>query len=284
MEIGWIGPGKLGLAMGAMAVKAGHKVNAYVRSPEKVASVIETGVAAVSFDQAAGYDHVFTCLPDDKTLDTVSVELLAKMKKGSILAETNTVSAAVSAEIAERAAKHGIQYLRAPVSGNPIVVSSGKATILASGPRAAFDAVKPVFASFAPSIYYLGEGEQSRVVKLAINLMLAVSVGTLGEAMALAVSSGIEQNAFLDILASTAQASPFMLGKINALKADNMTPTFTGQQMSKDLDLAIAEANRAGLPAPLTALVRTQFATLKGQGTAEQDFVAVAKLASSYIK
>ncbi|HTH98284.1 MAG TPA: NAD(P)-dependent oxidoreductase [Stellaceae bacterium] len=283
MEIGWIGPGKLGLAMAAKAVQAGHKVTAFVRDPAKVPAVEAKGVGAAGFTQAAGHAVIFTCLPDDKVLVEVAGKLIPAMAQGHLLVETSTVSAEASRAVAEIAAARGVAYLRAPVSGNPIVVNAGKAAIMASGPKDGFERAKPIFDSFAVATHYLGDGEQARVVKLAMNLLIAVTCGMIGEAMALSASSGVDEKVFLDILGSTALASPFIQGKIAALKANDMTPTFQGSQMMKDLSLALAEANRAGVPAPLTALTLTQYAALAVTGELEQDLVAVAKLAGRFL-
>src|ERR1700744_3833248 len=100
MEIGWIGPGKLGLAMAAKAVEAGHKVTAFVRDPAHVPDVEAKGVGTASFDLVAGHGIVFTCLPDDKVLVEVAGRLIPAMAPGSLLVETSTVSAEASRIVA----------------------------------------------------------------------------------------------------------------------------------------------------------------------------------------
>jgi 3-hydroxyisobutyrate dehydrogenase-like beta-hydroxyacid dehydrogenase len=284
MEIGWIGTGKLGLAMAAKAVAAGHDVAAYVRDPAKADGVAAKGVSVRVFEDVAQREVVVTCLPDDAALEAVSEPLFETMSAGSLLVETSTVSVAISRSLALRAEKSGVAYLRAPISGNPPVITAGKATILASGPKESFEAASALFDSFAVAKYWLGETEQARVVKLAVNLMVAQTCTMIGEGLALAISAGIERDAFLDILATTALASPFVQGKAAALKKDDMSPTFTGAQIVKDLGLALTEATLAGVPLPQTAVAMTQFAALRATAEQDQDLIAVAKLASRFFK
>jgi 3-hydroxyisobutyrate dehydrogenase-like beta-hydroxyacid dehydrogenase len=96
------------------------------------------------------------------------------------------VSPTISAEIGKELAAHGIAYLRAPVSGNPIAAEAGQLTAMVSGPKEACEVIQPLMASYSRAQFWLGDGEQARYAKLAVNLMLAVSAGMLGEALALA--------------------------------------------------------------------------------------------------
>src|ERR1700733_3173186 len=125
MNVGWIGTGKLGLPMAARIAASGTGVRAYVRCPDRVEAIRARQVVCVGFDEMAGQDIVFSLLPDDAALRQVASELIPALRPGCVLVETSTVSATVSAEIGERLAEHGIAYLRAPVSGNPIAAEAG---------------------------------------------------------------------------------------------------------------------------------------------------------------
>ena len=173
----------------------------------------------------------------------------------------------------------GIAYLRAPVSGNPIAAEAGKLTAMVSGPKEVFEAIRPLMASYSQAQFWLGEGEQARYAKLAVNLMLAVSAGMLGEAPALARRGNVAIADVLDLIKASALGSPMVVGKVGFLKAADYTPTFSGRQMAKDLDLILGAANAAGVAAPLAAFMRTQFAALGARGEIDQDFIAVVKVA-----
>jgi 3-hydroxyisobutyrate dehydrogenase-like beta-hydroxyacid dehydrogenase len=150
---------------------------------------------------------------------------------------------------------------------------------MVSGPKEAFEVVRPLLASYSQAQFWLGDGEQARYAKLAINLMLAVSAGMLGEALALARRGDVAAADLLDVIAASALGSPMVVGKVGFLKAEDYTPTFSGHQMAKDLDLILSAANATGVAAPLAALTRTEFAALGARGEIDQDFIAVVKVA-----
>jgi 3-hydroxyisobutyrate dehydrogenase-like beta-hydroxyacid dehydrogenase len=279
MNVGWIGTGKLGLPMAARLAASGTGVRAYVRSPDRVEAIRARQVVCVTFDEMAAENIVFSSLPDDAALRRVAEELIPALRAGGVLVETSTVSPTVSAEIGQELASHGIAYLRAPVSGNPIAAETGKLTAMVSGPKVAFDVVRPLMASYSQAQFWLGEGEQARYAKLAVNLMLAVSAGMLGEALALARRGNVAAADILDVIAASALGSPMVVGKVGFLKAADYDPTFSGRQMAKDLDLILSAANATGVATPLAAFMRTEFAALCARGEIDQDFIAVVKVA-----
>ncbi len=234
MNVGWIGTGKLGLPMAARLAASGTGVRAYVRSPDRVEAIRARQVVCVTFDEMAAQNIVFSSLPDDAALRRVAEELIPALRAGGVLVETSTVSPTVSAEIGKELASHGIAYLRAPVSGNPIAAEAGKLTAMVSGPKEAFEVTRPLMASYSQAQFWLGEGEQARYAKLAVNLMLAVSAGMLGEALALARRGNVAAADVLDVIAASALGSPMVVGKVGFLKAADYTPTFSGHQMAKD--------------------------------------------------
>ena len=279
MNVGWIGTGKLGLPMAARIAASGIGVRAYVRSPERVEAIRARHVVCVTLEEMAAQDIIFSSLPDDAALRQVAKELIPALRPGGTFVETSTVSSTVSAEIGEEFAAQEITYLRAPVSGNPIGAEAGKLTAMISGPKDAFKVIRPLIASYSHAQFWLGEGEQARYAKLAVNLMLAVSAGMLGEALALARCGQVATADVLDVIAASALGSPMVVGKVGFLKATDYTPTFSGQQMAKDLDLILSAANATGVAAPLAAFMRTQFAAMRARGEIDEDFIAVVKVA-----
>jgi 3-hydroxyisobutyrate dehydrogenase-like beta-hydroxyacid dehydrogenase len=265
--------------MAARIAASGTGVRAYVRSLARVEAVRARQVVCVEFDEIAAQNIIFTSLPDDAALRQVADELLPALPPGGVLVETSTVSPVVSAEIAKELAEHRIAYLRAPVSGNPIAAEAGKLTAMVSGPKEAFEVIRPLLASYSHAQFWLGDGEQARYTKLAVNLMLAVSAGMLGEALALARRGEVAAADVLDVIAASALGSPMVIGKVDFLKAEDFTPTFSGHQMAKDLDLILSAANATSVATPLAAFMRTQFAALAARGEIDQDFIAVVKVA-----
>jgi 3-hydroxyisobutyrate dehydrogenase-like beta-hydroxyacid dehydrogenase len=265
--------------MAARIAASGIEVRAYVRSPEQVEAIRARQVVCVGFNEMAAQNILFSSLPDDAALRQVANDLIRVLRPGAVLVETSTVSPTVSAEIGQKLEEHGIVYLRAPVSGNPIAAEAGKLAAMVSGPKEAFELVRPLLANYSQAQFWLGDGEQARYAKLAVNLMLAISAGMLGEALALGRRGDVAAADILDVIAASALGSPMVIGKVGFLKAEDYTPTFSGHQMAKDLDLILSAANATGAVTPLAALMRTQFAALTARGEMDQDFIAVVKVA-----
>jgi 3-hydroxyisobutyrate dehydrogenase-like beta-hydroxyacid dehydrogenase len=265
--------------MAARIAASGIGVRAYVRSPERIEAIRARQVVCVGFDEMAAQRIIFSSLPDDSALRQVVNELIPALRPAAVLVETSTVSPTLSAEIGQKLAERGIVYLRAPVSGNPTAAEAGKLTAMVSGPKEAFEIVRPLLASYSQAQFWLGDAEQARYTKLAVNLMLAVSAGMLGEALALAWRGDVAVADILDVIAASALGSPMVIGKVGVLKAADYTPTFSGRQMAKDLDLILSTANATSVVTPLAAFMRTQFAALAARGEIDQDFIAVTKVA-----
>jgi 3-hydroxyisobutyrate dehydrogenase-like beta-hydroxyacid dehydrogenase len=276
--IGWIGLGKLGLPIAARLVEAGYTVAGCDTAPERLTLAAGKGIAAaMGLKAVAGQDIVFSCLPDDKTLRCATLGnggLLGLMRQGGTFVEISTVSPEASADVASEAASRGVAYLRLPISGNASIAHTGNLSCFASGSRATFDAVQPVLAVFTRAQLWLGEAEEARYAKLAVNLMLASTAVMMGESLALARRGNIGWRDMLDVLADSAAGSPMVKYKVGALAERDFSSTFSCQQMAKDLDLILGAARHAGVPMPLTALTRETYAAIIGMGGGEDDFIA----------
>ena len=283
-RIAFIGLGKLGLPMAARLAAAGHRVAGFDRAPERNALAAARGIAAGADPAAAlaDADIVFTSLPDDAALTAAlgpGGALLAGLPAGAILADTSTVSPGASAAVAATLAGRGIAFLRAPVSGNPVLAEAGTLTALVSGPREAFDAARPALATFTRAQVHLGTGEEARFAKLAINLMIAASAGMMADALVLAEKGGVPWDAMLDAMADSAAGSPMVKYKVPPLKARDYASTFSCRQMAKDLDLILGAAAGAGLTLPYGDLTRRIYGALIADGRGEVDFIATVQAA-----
>ncbi len=282
-RIAWIGTGKLGLPMAARIAAAGYDIVGYDTSPERITEAKRRKLVTAGFvaDAVKGAKAVFTSLPDDKIMISAIAGqggLLSVMPKDAILVETSTVSPEASAEVAKAAAAASITYLRSPISGNPVSVENGAASVLCSGPKEAFDQIQPIVAAFSKSQKWLGTSEQARYGKLAINLGVAVTSGMIAEALVMAEKGGISRHDMLEVLCESVMGSPFMKYKAPPLERNDYTPTFTCKQMIKDVDLIIGACQSVGVPAPLTAIMRQQYSALISRGHADEDFIATVKL------
>jgi 3-hydroxyisobutyrate dehydrogenase-like beta-hydroxyacid dehydrogenase len=283
-RIGWIGVGKMGLPMVVLAKQAGFDVTAYDRSQDRLALASAQGLtlAASANAAASGKDIVLASLPDDKTLRSAMFDvdgIVAAMSPDAVLVETSTVSAEISAELATAAKEKGVHYLRAPVSGNASIAHTGALTCFVSGPKPAFERVRPVLGSFTRAQTYLGEAEEARYAKLAVNLMIAVSAGMMAESLALARKGGIAWQDILNVLDDSAVASPMVKYKTASLRSRDFESTFSCRQMAKDLDLIIGAGHSVDVPLPLAAYMREVYGSLIAQGEGEVDFIAPVRQA-----
>ncbi|MCL7942105.1 NAD(P)-dependent oxidoreductase [Halomonas sp. ATCH28] len=278
-KVAWIGLGKLGLPMATRIAAAGYPVQGFDLSAERMALAEQAGITAHEDLASAveGCRLVFVSIPDDKALLGLTLEtgqLLAKLAPGSVLIETSTVSIEASARVAVAAEERGIAYLRSPVSGNPVAAESGTLSAMVSGPREALEEAVPVMNTFTKAQYWLGDDEQARYAKLAINLMIAVSAGMMGEALAMARKGNIGWDAMLDLMADSAVGSPMVKYKTQPLKDRDFTSTFSAAQMAKDLDLILGCAHGDGVAVPLAAQMREAYSSLIGTGHGGDDYIA----------
>jgi 3-hydroxyisobutyrate dehydrogenase-like beta-hydroxyacid dehydrogenase len=281
-SVAFIGIGKMGLPMSVLIAKAGYAVTAFDHSAARLAEAREQGIAVASSpaDAANGRPVVITSLPDDGALRAVMLGpagLIGAMAPRLILIETSTVGAEASAEVDAAAQARGVAYLRAPVSGNASIVHTGALSCFVSGPKDAFERVKPLFASFTRAQTYLGPSEEARYAKLAVNLMIAVSAAMMAESLALARKGGIAWQDILKVLDDSAVASPMVKYKTAPLRTRDFESTFSCKQMAKDLDLILGAGHAVGVPLQLAAQVRETYGALVARGDGDTDFIATVR-------
>src|SRR5262245_57091151 len=265
----------MGLPMAGHLLKAGHSVAACDLSPALVQAIVAHGAiaAATVADAARDAEIVFSSLPDDAALRIVA----KSMPPGVIFCDTSTVSPAVSAEVAADLAKKGAQYLRVAVSGNNKMAEQAALTVIASGEKAVYEKCQPLLALFGPGQYYVGEAEQAKALKLAVNLMVYATIAGLGEALAIGRRNGLELGQMIDVIAASAIGSPLLKAKSAALKARDFTATCSCLQGRKDLTLINAAAQQSGVPAPVAAAAARLIEECIANGGGDEDYAAMIK-------
>jgi 3-hydroxyisobutyrate dehydrogenase len=272
----------MGLPMCTNLLKAGYEVMAFDRVQDRLDEIVSRGAApAGSVAQVASEsDVVVTSLPNDRIFRAVALGaegVVENARRGAVLMDTSTVSATVSAEVAQAALARGVQYLRTTVSGNGVVAAAAALTVMASGPQAAYDLALPLINTIGRRAFYLGQAEEARLMKLAVNLMISVSAGMIGEALTLGRKSGLDWSKMLEVLASSQVASPMVLYKTPPLKERDFTSTMSAITQTKDVDLILDCAAQSYVPLPLTSAVRGMFQGLISMGGGEDDYIALVK-------
>ena len=279
MKLGFVGVGKMGQPMAGHLLNAGHSVAACDLSPALVQAIVARGASAATTpaDAARGAEIVFSSLPDDAALKKVAAGVLSGAGPGTVFVDTSTVSPTVSAEVARDFAAKRVPYLRVAVSGNNKMAEQAALTVIASGEKAVYEKCRPLLALFGPSQYYVGEAEQARALKLAINLMVYATVAGLGEALAIGKRNGLDWAQMIDVMAASAIGSPLLKAKSGALKSHDFSATFNCFQARKDLTLINGAAAESGVPAPVAAIAARLIEDCIAGGSAEEDYAAMIK-------
>ena len=275
-KLGWIGIGRMGYAMAERLAKAGCDISVWNRTRAKAEPLAAHGAKIVdSLAELAACDIVFTMVSTGKDVKEVLFGpqgVTSRGKAPKIVVDSTSISLEESAEIREKLGKLGVKLLAAPVSGNAKVIKAGKLTVVASGPKDAFDAVAPYLAAIGQGASYVGDGELSRIAKICHNVMLGVVIQCLAEITVLAQKAGMERHAFLDFLNKSVMGSMFTRYKTPALVNLDFHVTFTPELLRKDIDLGLSAGKEFGVPMPLASITRDMVQTLIGHGYTEQDF------------
>jgi len=280
MKIALIGAGKMGLPMAAHLAAAGHSLVVHDMAAARRAAAVAAGLplAPGLAEALREAEVIVSALPDDAALLAVAEPLACGARPGTVWIDTSTVSLEASATAAAACAAHGLAYVRATVSGNNRMAEQAQLTVMASGPCEAYAAVRPLLRCFGPTQFYLGEGEQARLMKLVINLMIAGTAGMLAEALTLGEKGGLDWRQMWEVIAASAVGSPIVQAKGESLRERDYTPTFTVDQMQKDVGLMLAAGAGSDVPLPLTALVGQMLHAAVVQGDRALDYAAVIRV------
>ncbi|WP_319017956.1 NAD(P)-dependent oxidoreductase [Mycolicibacterium baixiangningiae] len=179
IRIGWLGTGRLGTAMATRLLKGGTtNLAVWNRTASKAAALVAAGAGQVdTIDELTGCDVVFTTVMASPDLLAVTLDpggLLAGTTAPKLLVDCSTVSEDAADRVRSAAADRGTAMLSAPVSGNATMVAAGRAAIVASGPKEAFEAARGYLETIAASVVHCGLNEEARLVKLCHNLLLGI--------------------------------------------------------------------------------------------------------------
>ena len=282
MKVHFCGVGKMGLPMAGHLAHAGHAVSVSDPSSVQCQTAAALGLAVVddaALDEALQQaDVVMSSLPDDKALVILGARLAGAARPGSIYVDTSTVSPVVSAEVALALQARGVAYVRCTVSGNNKMAEAAQLTVMASGPKEAYEKVLPLLRVLGPTRFYLGEAEQARLMKLVVNLMIAQTSAMLGEALALGRKGGLDWQDMWHVLTASAVGSPILKAKSAQLSQRDFSPTFTVLQMIKDLELILGAGLTSQTPLPQTAMTLELMRSAVAAGLAQEDYAAILKV------
>ena len=279
-RVGFIGLGTMGVPMVCRLLEAGWHVTVFNRTQSRAKEVVSRGAEAVSSarEVAAQSDILFTMLSDDSAVRrvlTTQEGVLAGALPGSTVIDCSTISPLTARELAALAAAAKVDFLDAPVSGGVEGARAGTLSIMVGGENAPFDAARPVLAALATTITHCGKSGSGQVVKACNQVVVALALGALSEALVLGTKAGVAPDAILSVLGGGLAQSRVMDLRGPSMIRHDFAPRGKAAFQRKDLGIVLELARAHGVALPLTAVVDQLFGALLANGRGEEDHSAV---------
>jgi 2-hydroxy-3-oxopropionate reductase len=281
--IGFIGLGIMGRPMANNLLKAGYPLVVHSRSRGPVDELASRGAKTASSPRevAGQVDVLITMLPNSPDVELVALGkdgIAEGARRGLIFIDMSTISPIVSQKVGKALEAKGVRMLDAPVSGGEKGAIDGALSIMVGGDKAVFDQVLPIFQAMGKTITYLGPLGFGGFTKLANQIIVAVNLTALGEALTLAKKAGLDRELTLKALAGGLAGSRCLDQKTPNYVQNSYKPGFKIDLHYKDLGLIMESARAIGVPLPATAVVQELFNALRVKGRGQLDHSAVITL------
>jgi 3-hydroxyisobutyrate dehydrogenase-like beta-hydroxyacid dehydrogenase len=278
-RIGFIGLGRMGGNMAARLLAAGYPIYGEEQSRADAQGLIQRGLRwrDTPREVAEAADVVFTSLPDDDVLEVVASGpdgILAGLAAGKIWVDMSTVSPRASRELAALVRELGAAMLDAPVSGSVPQVQAGTLTIMVGGDEKAYAQIEPILRELGTPTH-IGENGQGLVLKLAINISLAVQMLAFAEGLLLADRAGIDRELAVGVMTQSAIGSPMLKARAELVLDLPEDAWFDVSLMQKDVVLALDAARELHIPLPSTAAADELLTVARALGYEHRDLAAM---------
>jgi 2-hydroxy-3-oxopropionate reductase len=276
VRIGFIGLGIMGSPMAKNLVKAGRELVVYDVVAERVTDVVRAGARAgtSSKDVARQVDVVITMLPNSPHVKDVVLGqngVLEGAKPGTIVVDMSSIAPLVAQEVAEALAGKGIEMLDAPVSGGEPKAVQGTLAIMVGGKAEVFEKVKPILLQMGSSAVLCGGVGSGNVTKLANQIIVALNIAAMSEALVLAAKAGVDPGLVYQAIRGGLAGSTVLDAKAPMVLAGNYKPGFRIELHIKDLQNALDTAHALGVPVPLTGQIMEIMQALRVDGKQKDD-------------
>jgi len=259
---------------------AGHPVTGWNRTRDRAVSLIEKGMrwADSPKEVAAASEVTFSIVTDGAAVKSVALDdngVLRGIRPGGVYVDMGTIAPDVTRAVSAEFAKNGFQMLDAPLSGSPVTVQQGNASLMIGGDKVTFEQIEPVLRVIGPKVTYIGASGQAVTMKLAVNLLLMVEVIAFGEAVALAEKGGVARDIALDAVLKSVTAAPVLGYRGPFILEGGMpkVPLADVTLQQKDMLLVLEMARKFGSPVPLAAAANEMMNACRGLGLDRNDFV-----------
>jgi 3-hydroxyisobutyrate dehydrogenase-like beta-hydroxyacid dehydrogenase len=276
----------MGRPMGMNLVKAGYPLTVWNRTASRASELVAAGATLANSPKevAAGSDVLITMVSDPPALEGVlwgtggqDTGALAALKSGSLYIDSSTVSPDLARKIASACAARGVRFLDAPVTGGDWGAKKGELVFMVGGDEETLKYAEPILGVLGKRWFHLGPHGAGQTIKLAMNLILALQVDALAEALALVTGAGLKGENLVEVLQSSMARSGVLDVKAPNLLKGEYVPSFPLRLMHKDLGLALDLANQLGVALPSTAAARETYNYVKGAAKEDLDYSAVMK-------
>ncbi len=281
--VGFIGLGIMGKPMAKNLIEAGHELVVYNRTPKKAEELAGAGavVAASPREVAAQSDVVVTMLPDSPQVEEVLVGeegVFEGVKEGALIVDMSTISPVITEELAARAKEKGASMLDAPVSGGDVGAIEGTLSIMVGGSDEDFQRARPLFEAMGKTVTHVGGSGAGQVVKAANQIVVALTIEAVSEALVLGSKAGVAPEKILDVLGGGLAGNKVMEVKREKMLTHSFDPGFRIELHHKDLGIALAAGREYGVTLPVTAIVDQMLQNLRMRGRGDRDHSALLTL------
>ena len=261
-------------------LKAGHQVRGYNRTPERASWLVDEGLKLCSTPRqvAESSDIVFTMVTNTTALKAV-VEgedgILAGLGRGKVYVDMSTSSPEFSRDLSKRVRDAGAAMLDVPVSGSVSTLEEGRLSLMAGGAKDDFERVLPVLKDIGPTVNYVGTNGQALLMKIAINLQLAIQMVAFSEGVLLAERGGIARETAVEVMLNSVIASPMLKYRCPFVLNMPDEAWFDVNMMQKDMLLALELGRSSNVPLPTTAVTNELLTSARALGLEKQDFAVL---------
>ena len=279
-KVGIIGTGMLGEAVGLHLLDSKYEVTVYNRTKDKVENLVKHGASAVETpkDVAEKSDIVITVVKDASAVSDVAFGnngIIHGKHDGLTVADMSTINPNSAKEISQKFSDSGISFLEIPVMGGPNVAIDGKLVMMISGNEKTYEKFSGVFDTIAEKTFFLGESGTAHSIKLAMNLQIAMLALSLSEGITLTRKAGFDPEIFLKILNSTYFKTGMSEKKAYRMIKDNFEPTFTLQNLKKDLDTINEAAESFNVELSMSKMASKVYQNAMDAGFGDIDYTGI---------
>jgi len=276
MKIGFIGLGIMGKPMSRNLLKAGYQLVVFNRSKGAVNELVAAGATAAANPREVGEraEIIITMLPNSPHVREVvlgDAGVIEGAAKGSVVIDMSSIAPLVSREIAAGLDQKGIAMLDAPVSGGEPKAIDGTLAVMVGGKKEIFDRCYPVLKAMASSVVHVGNAGAGNVAKLANQVIVAINIAAVSEALVLAAKAGVDPNLVYQAIRGGLAGSAVLDAKAPLMMDRKFNPGFRIDLHIKDLDNVLETSHAVGVPLPLTASVMEILQALKVDGLGNAD-------------